>query len=168
MNRSFIEILNAISLPQNSFYPTYVQLPKADDPVPPFILNNPKFYPFLKNALGAIDGTHINCNPSASERAGARNRKGALTQNCLAISSFSLHFIYIITGWEGAAADATMYANSRYLDLPIPQGKYYLADAGFGACDGLLVPYRGVRYHLAEWGRASARYVGLIVYIPLF
>ena len=41
----------------------------------------------------------------------------------------------------------------------VPEGKYYLADAGFGACDQLLLPYRGVRYHLAEWGRANVRYV---------
>jgi len=28
----------------------------------------------------------------------------------------------------------------------------YLADADFPHCDQLLIPYRGVRYHLAEWG----------------
>jgi len=39
------------------------------------------------------------------------------------------------------------------VNLTIPEGQYYLADAGFGVCDALLVPYRGVRYHLAEWGR---------------
>jgi hypothetical protein len=33
-----------------------------------------------------------------------------------------------------------------------------LADAGFGACDALLVPYRKVCYHLAEWGRAGVRW----------
>jgi hypothetical protein len=47
-----------------------------------------------------------------------------------------------------------MYASARLVDLTIPDGKYYLADAGFVICDSLLVPYRGVRYHLAEWGRA--------------
>jgi len=32
-------------------------------------------------------------------------------------------------------------------------GKYYLVDAGYGAKPGFLPPFRGVRYHLNEWGR---------------
>lgn len=70
-----------------------------------------------------------------------------------------MRFLYFLSGWEGSAADAAMYAHSRFVDLMIPQGKFYLADAGFGICDSLLVPYRGVRYHLAEWGRANTRYL---------
>ena len=31
-------------------------------------------------------------------------------------------------------------------------GKYYLADAGYAARPGILPPYRGVRYHLKEYG----------------
>lgn len=88
-----------------------------------------------------------------------RNRKGGITQNCLACVSFSMRFLYFLSGWEGSAADATMYSRSRLTDLTIPNGKFYLVDAGFGICDALLVPYRGVRYHLAEWGRAAVRYV---------
>lgn len=79
--------------------------------------------------------------------------------NLLACCSFDLRFQYILSGWDGSAADATMYNEARLSDLLIPPGKYYLADARFGICDSLLVPYRGVRYHLAEWGRASVRYV---------
>ena len=30
-------------------------------------------------------------------------------------------------------------------------GKYYLADAGYGIRQGILSPYRGVRYHLNEF-----------------
>jgi hypothetical protein len=41
----------------------------------------------------------------------------------------------------------------------MPEGKYYLADAGLGSCDAALVPYRGERYHLAETGRAGVRYI---------
>jgi len=65
--------------------------------------------------------------------------------------------LYFLSGWEGSAADATMYASARLVDLTIPDGKYYLADAGFSICDSLLVPYHGVCYHLAEWGRAMLR-----------
>jgi hypothetical protein len=72
-----------------------------------------------------------------------------------------MKFLYIFSGWDGSAADATMFYDARVTDLPIIQGKYYLADAGFPTCDTLLIPYRGVRYHLAEWGRAQLRYVSV-------
>ena len=42
-------------------------------------------------------------------------------------------------------------------DFKVPEGRYYLADAGFPSCKELLIPYKAVRYHLAEWGRANVR-----------
>ena len=45
--------------------------------------------------------------------------------------------------------DAKVYKNALLDGLDIPEGKYYLADAGFPSCDQLLIPYRVVRYHLA-------------------
>jgi DDE superfamily endonuclease len=139
------------------FYVKYVHLPTANSGVPPEIRSNPKFWPFFKDCLGAIDGSHIHSAPPAVERASRRNRKGFLSQNCLFICSFSLWFLYVLTGWEGSATDARVYEDARAHDLHIPSGRYYLADAGFPQCPELLVPYRGVRYHLAEWGRASVR-----------
>jgi hypothetical protein len=137
------------------FYTQYVHLPPADAPTPPIILNNPKYYPFFKNVLGAIDGTHINCSASVEMREAARDRKGGITQNCLAICGFDMIFYYIFSGWDGSAADSTMFYDARITDLLIPAGKYYLADAGFPMCDALMIPKRGVRYHLAEWSRAN-------------
>ena len=69
-----------------------------------------------------------------------------------------MHFTYVLSGWEGSMADASIYNDARLNNLAIPDGKYYLADAGFPCCPQLLVPYRGQRYHLAEWGRAQTRY----------
>lgn len=109
--------------------------------------------------LGALDGTHINCFTSSADRHAARDRKGGVSQNCLAVCTFGFRFLYFISGFDGSAADATMFMHSRLMDFFIPAGKYYLADAGFAMCDTLLVPFRGVRYHLAEWGRAAVRYV---------
>jgi hypothetical protein len=137
----------------------HVQLPTAYDPIPPQIYNNPKFWPFFKDAIGAIDGSHIHSAPPALERPLFRNWKGFCSQNCLFCCNFSLRFVYAVTGWEGSATDARIYEDAREHDLHIPSGKYYLADAGFPLCDKLLVPYRNVRYHLAEWGRASVRCV---------
>lgn len=63
-----------------------------------------------------------------------------------------MKFIYVLAGWEGSANDGQVFHYAREHDLFIPEGKYYLADAGFPICDSLLVPYRGKRYHLKEWG----------------
>ena len=137
------------------FYSDNVHLPTADTPLSSKIQDNPLFFPFLRDAIGAIDGTHINANVTLEERQASRNRKGGVTQNCLAACDFDLKFTYIFSGWDGSTADATMFHDARLTDLPVPHGKYYLADAGFQTCDAFLIPYRGVRYHLAEWGRAD-------------
>jgi hypothetical protein len=133
-----------------------VQLPDANSPTPPEIRNSEKFYPFFADALGAIDGTHIHCTPSAADRDSARNRKGVLTQNCLVMCSFDLRFLYCMSGWEGSTHDSVLFHHARQTDLSIPEGKYYLADAGFASSDALLVPYRSVRYHLNEWKHAKS------------
>jgi DDE superfamily endonuclease len=132
-----------------------VRLPDADSPIPPEIEGSPKFHPFFDGALGAIDGTHIRCTPSAADRSATRNRKGVLTQNCLAACSFDLRFTYFLSGWEGATADSMLFADAHRTDFYIPNGRYYLADAGFASSNALLVPYRSVRYHLLEWGRGN-------------
>ena len=166
LNRYFCKILDAVS--SGAFYQKYVRLPAANDPIPEFIHTSSKFWPYFGGAIGAMDGTHINCCPSAEDRHSACNRKGGISQNCLACCSFSMKFVYFLSGWEGSAADATMYARSCLVDLTIPAGKFYLADAGFGICDSLLVPYRGVHYHLAEWGRANLRCQVLLTFRSSF
>ena len=83
------------------------------------------------------------------------NQKGVISQNCLACVLFNLQFTYMLSRWEGSASDAQVYHDARITNLYIPPSKYYLADAGFLACDELLVPYHGMHYHLAEWGWTS-------------
>ena len=106
-----------------------------------------------------MDGTHFISSGTAEEQAIACDRKGLVTQNCLAACDFDHNFTYISTGWEGSVSDSTMYIDSHTTDLKVQPGKYYLADAGFPLASALLIPYRGVRYHLAEWGHADLRYV---------
>ena len=141
------------------FYNNNVRLPSVNQPTHSHITDNPKFYPFFKDCMGAMDGTHLACNPSAAERQANRDRKGEVTQNCLAVCDFDMKFLYMFPGWDGSTSDSTMFHDARVTDLPVPSGKYYLADAGFPTSNSLLLPYRGVRYHLAEWGRADLRYV---------
>jgi hypothetical protein len=87
------------------------------------------------------------------------HRKGGVSMNCLACCSQDMHFLYMLSSWEGSTADATLFLDTHLNNLTVLEGKYYLADAGFGSFDTALVPYRGEQYHLAEWGRADIRYL---------
>ncbi|KAJ7314663.1 hypothetical protein DFH08DRAFT_623571, partial [Mycena albidolilacea] len=73
ISHHFRKILDILSSPE--FYTKYVCLPAADDPPPEEIRQNPKWWPHFRNVLGALDGTHINCSPSAEELHTAHNRK---------------------------------------------------------------------------------------------
>lgn len=139
------------------FYTTHVRLPTDSTPVSSEIRDNPKRWPYFKDAIGAIDGSHIHAYPPSHSRHLYYNRKGFISQNCLFVCDFDLNFTFTLTGWEGSATDARLWDVARNDGLNIPPGKYLLADSGFPSCKELLVPYRGIRYHLAEWGRASTR-----------
>ncbi|KAF7815082.1 protein ALP1-like [Senna tora] len=77
---------------------------------------------WFKGCLGALDGTHIRIRVPSEDQPRYRNRKGEITTNVL--------------GPNG---------------LKVPEGQYYLVDAGFTNGPGFLAPYRGQRYHLSEW-----------------
>jgi hypothetical protein len=156
IGRYFHAVLNAIVNP--AFYNSFVRLPTANTPPSPTITNNPKFSPFFDNAVGCLDGSHIPACLPADDRAACRNRKGFVSQNVLACCSFELLFTYVLSGWEGSAADTALYADARRTDFTIPENKFYLADAGFGLSKECIIPYRGIRYHLQEWGRSDLRY----------
>ena len=66
----------------------------------------------------------------------------------------------MFSGWEGSITDSTMFNDARITDLYVltASGRYYLADAGFPNSISLMLPYRGVRYHLREWSQAELRY----------
>jgi hypothetical protein len=72
-------------------------------------------------------------------------------------------FVYSLCGWEGSVADALVYQDAQMYNMTIPEGKYYLTDAGYLSSQGLLISYHGVHYHLAEWGRAGIRSVRYIL-----
>lgn len=145
-----------------TFYNRYVKFPCADK-VPPQILNNAKFFPFFEGCLGAVDGTHIESFIPSEDVPRYRNRKGGLSQNVLAACTFDLRFCYVLSGWEGSAADGRVFEDARRVDFAIPPGSYYLADLGFAVCDALVVPFRSVRYHLREWALTEQRQVPLLV-----
>src|SRR5882724_4680166 len=155
--RCFRKILDAVTSP--AFYNSYVTIPTHSTPLESYIADNPKFYPFFKGALGALDGTHISARPPSSIRACYHNCKSGVSQNILAATTFNMHFCYILSGWEGSASDGGVFHDAHLHDLVIPAGKYYLEDAGYPICDALMVPFRGVRYHLREWESSGLQYV---------
>ena len=138
------------------FYHCHVKLP-AKDKTPPEIHDNLKLYPFFRDCWGAVDGTHVDAFVPDDAISCYRNRKGGLTQNLLAACTFDMWFCYVLSGWEGSAANRRVWDDARHSDFVISPGTYYLADAGFPTCHSLLVPYCGERYYLKEWGRAPQK-----------
>lgn len=114
-------------------------------------------YPYFKDAIGALDGTHIPAKVPAQDVARFRNRKGEVSQNILGICTFSLLFTGLVPGWEGSAHDGRVLQWAFDNGFHIPEGKYFLADTGYALRKGILTPYCGVRYHLREQAIAKFR-----------
>ncbi|KAK6148549.1 hypothetical protein DH2020_019461 [Rehmannia glutinosa] len=112
----------------------------------------------FKGCLGALDGTYINVRVPLIDKARYRNRKGDVSVNLLAICNPNMLYTFVLSGWEGSATDSRILqdAISQPTDLKIPSGNYYLADNRYTNGPGFLTPYRGVRYHLDEWGSGSS------------
>lgn len=121
--------------------------------VHPKIQSNPRFFPYFQNCLGAIDGTHIPMTIPVDKAAPFRNRKKTLSQNVMIACDFDLNFTFISCGWEGSATDAKVLRSALYKGFKVPEGKFYLVDGGYANTPYFLAPYRGVRYHLKEFGR---------------
>ncbi|KAI4371057.1 hypothetical protein MLD38_019333 [Melastoma candidum] len=119
------------------------------------IRDNPRFFPWFKDCLGAIDGTHVRVKVSKVDAPKYRGRKDWPTQNVIAACSLDLKFTYILAGWEGSAADSRVLQSAliRSDPLTIPEGKFYLGDAGFGLSSKLLTPNGSARYHLKEYSQ---------------
>ncbi|XP_059461071.1 protein ALP1-like isoform X1 [Corylus avellana] len=126
---------------------------QPDNSTPLKIRNSRRFYPYFKDCVGAIDGTHIRASVPVEIQGRFRGRKDQTTQNVLAGITFDVKFTYVLAGWEGSAHDSRVLndALTRPGGFKIPEGKYYLGDAGYGNRNGILSPYRGVRYHLKEF-----------------
>ncbi|KAL0408423.1 UNVERIFIED_CONTAM: hypothetical protein Sradi_1776700 [Sesamum radiatum] len=107
---------------------------------------------WFKGCFGALDGTYIDVRVPEHEKGRYRTRKGHCVVNVLGICNSNIQFIYILTGWEGSAADSRVLRDAihRPNGLRVPSGSYYLCDNGYTNVEGFLTPYRGVRYHLCE------------------
>uniref|UniRef100_J3KYY1 WRKY domain-containing protein n=1 Tax=Oryza brachyantha TaxID=4533 RepID=J3KYY1_ORYBR len=148
VSRYFNKVLHAVRELRDEL----IKPPSLDTPTK--IAGNPRWDPYFKDCIGAIDGTHIRASVRKNMESSFRGRKTHATQNVMAAVDFDLRFTYILAGWEETAHDAVVLRDAldRENGLVVPQGKFYLVDAGYGAKPGFLPPFRVVRYHLNEWG----------------
>ncbi|WVZ89944.1 hypothetical protein U9M48_036289 [Paspalum notatum var. saurae] len=153
ISRYFQEVLYAVGELRNEMI-----VPAATS-VHPRILNSRRWYPYFKDCIGAIDGTHVLARVPLKMQPAFRGRKHTTTQNVLAAVDFDLRFTYVLAGWEGSAHDALILADALERDdgLRVPPGKFYLVDAGYAVRPGFLPPYRATRYHLREFGNNRPR-----------
>ncbi|XP_048134930.1 uncharacterized protein LOC115731731 isoform X2 [Rhodamnia argentea] len=79
---------------------------------PPEISNSRRFYPYFKDCIGAIDGTHVRASVPLEIQGRFRGRKDGTTQNVLAAVTFDLRFSYVLAGWEGTAHDSRVLADA--------------------------------------------------------
>jgi hypothetical protein len=105
---------------------------KAPDPniVHPKITKNPRFFPFFRNCLGAIDGTHIPIWISSKKTSPFRNRKGTLSINVTVACDFDLNITFVSNGWEGSATDWRVLRSAVSKGFHVPSDKFYLVDGG--------------------------------------
>ncbi|KAI7934020.1 hypothetical protein MJO29_016591 [Puccinia striiformis f. sp. tritici] len=150
VQRYFHKVLDALA----GLYPKYVnQTPKEELHER---LQDPKYNTF-KKCIGALDGVFIPMTLPTEKQPSYQNRKGVIAQNVLAVVNFDMEFLYVLAGWEGSAHDSRVIADAFTKRLSIPDGRYYLADAGYALQKGLITPFRGVRYHLKEQATCSLK-----------
>ncbi|XP_021811999.1 uncharacterized protein LOC110755134 [Prunus avium] len=96
---------------------------KPGPAVPSKIRESTRFYPYFKDCIGAIDGTHIPAMVRGRDVSSYRNRHGNISQNVLAACNFDLEIMYVLSGWEGSAHDSKLLSDalSRRNGLKVAQ-----------------------------------------------
>ncbi|KAG8387627.1 hypothetical protein BUALT_Bualt02G0040800 [Buddleja alternifolia] len=74
------------------------------EPVPDDSTNDR--WKWFKGCLGALDGTQIPIRVPITGLIRYSNRKGDIAVNVLGVCDTNMKFVYILTGWEGFAADS--------------------------------------------------------------
>jgi hypothetical protein len=71
-----------------------------------------RFWPHFKNAIGAIDGSHIAVIVPVDETVTHTCRHGYTSQNVLAICDFDMRFTFAVAGWPGSAHDSRILSHA--------------------------------------------------------
>jgi hypothetical protein len=79
-------------------------------------LKQPRFWPHFKDAIGAIDGTHIPVIVVEVDKIKYTNKKGYTSQNVLVICDFDMRFTCSWMAWICSWTDA----RPRFSNYPHP------------------------------------------------
>ncbi|KAM6548511.1 hypothetical protein CsatB_020187 [Cannabis sativa] len=155
VSRQFTNVLEKMSM----LALDEIKPPENFDEVSYYIRNNSRYWPYFKDCIGAIDGTHVRVSLPVDKQIPYIGRKGCPTQNIMAVCGFDMLFTFVWAGWEGTAHDTRIFLEAlRNTNLNFPKppnGKYYLVDAGYPNMKGYLAPYKGQRYHLPQFQQGS-------------
>ncbi|KAG8383846.1 hypothetical protein BUALT_Bualt04G0056200 [Buddleja alternifolia] len=77
----------------------------------------------VRGCLGPLDGTHVNVKACLSNKGRYRNRKGEITVNVLGVCNMGINFTYVLTCWEGSAANCRILCETiiRENGLRVPK-----------------------------------------------
>ena len=76
------------------------------------IENDQWYWPFFKNAIVAIDDTHIPCVVNSSKQPKFIGRRGQPTQIVMSTCDCDMCFMFASAWWEGTAHDARVFENA--------------------------------------------------------
>lgn len=134
---------------------------RRQDDTHPYLDRREMYKPFKGKCIGAIDGTHVMCKCSEEYQKTFFSRKGYTTQNIIAACDFDLTFVFASAGYDGSIHDYTIFRRTALNnECPFPhpeQGKFYLVDAGYPNMKGYLAPFKGFKYHQADFRRGKRR-----------
>ena len=153
LHRNINEVIRSILLCKS----VLIKPVTDNEPIPYVISDNPKFFPYLENCVGALDGNFIDAFVRAEYTEAFRNRKSQTSQNVLGVIRFDMTWTFVLAGWEGKAHHSRVLGDAYIKGLRKNANQYYLGDASYALSRFVLTPYRGVRYHLREWGAANVR-----------
>jgi hypothetical protein len=72
-------------------------------------LRNRRFYPYFKDCIKAIDGTHVPCMVPNDKFVQHLCHKGMTTQNVMAVCDFDMRFTFVLAGWPGSVHNMRVF-----------------------------------------------------------
>ena len=96
ISRHFSDVLTAIL----SLSAEFIKLPDPSIQPP-----DDYKWKWFGNALGALDGCHVDVCVPVADQGRYRNRKQQISTNMLGVVDWNMKFLYVLPGWEGSACD---------------------------------------------------------------
>jgi hypothetical protein len=100
-----------------------------------YIKDDDRYWPYFKDCIGAIDGTHIAIHVPADKQIPYFNRKGYTSTNVMAVCDFNMCFTFALCGWEGSVHDAKIFMETLRtprVKFPYPpEGQFHVTSTIF-------------------------------------